>query len=130
MYYGEFWRQHETFFSECNNEDSKKLRNLIDSIRNFNKKVSLNKHKKSMKTFKILVVAFFLLSLSSCCGGRENRGDDDSIQKCVILVMGKHDGDYIAYYMKLKDLKNDSIHSEEVTNKLYLLYKPGDTIMF
>ena len=75
-----------------------------------------------MKTFLLLCS---LLTLNSChCGCHKP-------QKAVVLLKVDHQesGDH-TYLLKLRDIKNDSIHSEEVEMNTYLTYNPLDTILW
>ena len=79
-----------------------------------------------MKTYKIFIVAFSLILVSSCCGSDDR---EDDAQKCVVLTKGKGYSNG-RYYIKFKDIKNDSIHAETVEEKLFLTYNVGDTVIF
>ena len=75
-----------------------------------------------MKTFLILCLLF---TLNSCdCGCEKPR-------KAVVLMKVDHQeaGDH-TYFLKLKDVKNDSIHSEDVSLKYYLTLNLNDTILW
>ena len=69
----------------------------------------------------LLALGFILIS---CSENDSNGSYRDPPIKCIILRKSVDK----AWYMKFRDIKNDSIHDEEVSNMFWALNSVGDTV--